>query len=894
MSHDVEIITYGGGDLLRMIFNAIAMLFYGDSENSSFVRPLCLISSTIGCSWAISRCFFQAYVDQFLTKFFLPLLAIPSLLLVPQTSIHIIDKLDNKAIKVDHVPFLFAKVAGLTNYWSVELTQAIENVMHTPNDAKYLKTGMIFGADTALDFSRLKINNATLSQNLHHFTQQCIIYDVALGRYSLDQLRKTSDLINFLKEKTSKVRMIPYTDPNSGKSEFVSCINSVDKMSFLLEKEADYYAKNEIFKNLPLAYQTLMTFKKESENKITNQLGKALGNVREVTKDILTVNAFDNAMNRFATERAKDNQRATYQTAGALAGSSLVSLRIVFEALIYASCVFIVPLSLIPGGVKFLGSWVFLNIWIQLWPPLYAILNYITLICAEKYFSSILRGSDGFSIFTSAGFQELALDTAAIGGYLSLSVPVLSFYLLQNIQSLVHLAPSMLTPTHSASQAAGAELSSGNYSFANTSMGQMSFENLTGFQQNSAATLSTGFFTDNYGTHQVKYGQDHITVNQDPSHLNTSISTAEAYSHSLQNAKQQAQTQVESSSQLYTETRGAAIRSAADLLQHVASSETYTSGYSNSETLATQESANWITNSAESWGTQHGMNTRESLEYFASLSAGWPIFVSAQAGHSGNSGVVSDEGRQSALNIVNSSDFQEHFQKVTNFAQSEALNSMTDEGKRFVENYAISQENLKSAQQQGSESFSLLNQISENLNYIESHSNTVSKNLNTEFANWLHEKGNLRVLFDKERSEELEFLRDQFIEEKCQMVIPTLKNFQPPNSSFTASSNIENNFSHNKENLSRQASEQGLNFGMVQEGEKIYQKYEDQKDIISNKFSEQDRFLGISQLNIKQAFETENEKLMLDRLNAKILENSKEALQKVVNTPSETWAWFDN
>lgn len=27
--HDVEIITYGGGDLLLMVFNAISMLFYG-------------------------------------------------------------------------------------------------------------------------------------------------------------------------------------------------------------------------------------------------------------------------------------------------------------------------------------------------------------------------------------------------------------------------------------------------------------------------------------------------------------------------------------------------------------------------------------------------------------------------------------------------------------------------------------------------------------------------------------------------------------------------------------------------------------------------------------------------------------------------------------------------
>ena len=893
---DVEVITYGGGDLLRMVFNAISMLFYGNEHNNNFVRPLCITTATIGFSWSISRCFFQSYTDAFLTKYFLPLLALPTLLIVPQARIHIIDKLDNKPIVVEHVPLLFAKVAGLSSYWGYEITQAIENVMHTPNDARYSKTGMIFGADTALDFSRLKLNNATLAQNLRHFSQQCIIYDVALGRYTIDQLRKSSDLLNFLKENTSRVRMIPYIDPKTKTTEFLSCIESMDKMGFLFDQEVAYYTKHEILKNLPASYQTLVGFQAKSENRIAEQLAKAThGDENSVTKNIIAVNAFDDAMARFATERARDNQRSIYQTAGSLAGTSLVTLRIILEALIYASFALIVPLSLLPGGLRFISSWVFLNVWIQLWPPLYGILNYITMICAQKYASSVMGGiSNGFSLFTSAGFQDLAFDTAAIGGYLSLSVPILSFYLLQNLQSLVHLAPSMLSPTHAATNTAAAELSSGNYSYANTSLGQNSYDNQTAFQQNVAPTLSSGFFTDNHGTHQVKYGRDQLTANQDVSNLNTSISTADAYSDSLQNSMQNAQTRVDSTNKLFTETMGVAERSGADFIQHLAGSESYSNGYSTSETNAAQESANWITNAAQSWGNQHGLSGRESLEYFAGMGLDASFIFSGRTGHNQNCSVLSDDARQSAENIAKSNDFQEHYQRVLNSSHNESTNNMTDEGRRFAENYAVSTERLKSAQEQYSVSNSELNQIADNLSYVQSHTSTVNTNLNTEFSNWLNDRGALGSLFDRDRVQELDSLRDAFISEKCQSTMGALDRFKDPTSSSSILPSMENEWNELKGKVHQKANDNNLSYGLAQDsGQSVIGTYESQNATVSHKFVAQQQEVNNSHQNLKSGFSDEAQKLGMDRLHVRMKNNGTHAFNHACSD-EVNWSWFDS
>jgi len=868
MSSDIEIITYGGGDLLRGVFNAISMLFYGRSEHANIVQPLCTISAMIGGAWGISKCFFQSYTDAFFTKYFLPLLAVPTLLIVPKADVHIIDRLNDQPIKVNNIPFLFAKIAGLSSDWGYKITNAIELVMHTPNDVMYSKTGMLFAAESSLDFSRLMINNGTLAQNLHQFTQQCIIYDIALGRYSIDDLRKTSDLLGFFKENTSKVRMIPYTNPSTKQTDLLSCQESVDLMSPLFDEEATYYTRHEIFKKMPIAYQALVNFKDSSENRLSGQMAEAvLSEEGSIAKDILVVNAFNDAQARFAVERARDNQRSTYQTAGALAGTTLVTMRIVFEALIYASFALIVPLSLLPGGIRFIGSWIFLNVWIQLWPPLYGIINYITMICAKRYASSIMGGvSDGFSLFTSAGFQDLALDTAALGGFLSLSVPLLSFYLLQNLQSIVHLSGSLLTPAHSSAISAGSELSSGNYSYANANMGQLSYDNQTAFQHNSAPSLSSGFFTDNYGTHQIKYGQEILTVNQDPSHLNTSISTADAYATSLQHAKQHAESRVNTMQESYTKTQAVAERSTADLIQHIASGDSYSDSVSTSDVNSIQESANFIMNTAQSFSQQHGVSVREGLEYSVGICV---------ANGSCSSG--SDEVRTAALNTFGSEDFQKHYQNVFSTIKGESANFMTDEGKRYAESCSSALENLKSSQQQLSDAHSELNQISENLSYVQSHTSSVNTNLNTEFSNWLNEQGALGAIFDRSREQELNSLRDTFIGEKCQSQIPGLTRYQDPSLKISTIPLVDLE-SNTKESIQEMASSAGLHFGQASDSrESVSVQVEGHSAKVSHRLSMQNQKVSGLQQNVKKDYVEESQKSGFRRLNDRTAENIHKA-----------------
>lgn len=897
MSSEVEIITFGGGEYLVKIFTAISMLFYGANEEYSIVRPLCALAASVGGSLALARFVFQPNVELFFSKYLFPMFIIPILFVVPSTKVYIIDKLTENSLAkdavhkpyvVDKVPFLFAKIASFSSSIGYKLTSAIENVMHTPDDVQYCKTGMIFGADTSLDFSKLRLNNGTIAQNIHQFTQQCVIYDIALGRYSIDEMKKTTDLWKFLESRTSNVRMIQYLDPNSkGVSEFLTCKQSIEKMRPFFAKEAEYYSKHTVLKNLPISFRTLIDFKTESQNKVEGQIVQAATDA-DLSTQIITANSFNDAMSRFAKERAITNQRSIYQTTGANAGNGLMMMRIVIEALVYACFPLILPLSLLPFGIKFLHGWIYLNVWIQLWPPLYAILNYIFVIGVKAYAASVMNGSQGYSIFTSSGLQDLYLDTSAIAGYLSFSVPLLSFYLLNNLQSLVHATGSLGSPMQSAASTAAMEHNTGNYSYANTSMGQLSYDNQSAFQHNSSATLSSGSFIDNYGTHSIAYGNEGLTVNQNPSNLNTSIQTAEAYTQQLQKAEQNARSQVETCQSSFTETMGIAERNSADLIQHVANSESYSQGISESKSQNVQESANWIVNAAESWGHNNGISARESLEYFTGLGLDFSLGFSARGGRSNNINALSEDSRASAENLVHSRDFQEHYQNVFNSTRNENSNFATDEGLRYVENYVNSMENLKSNQEQYSNALSHLNQVSENLSYVQSNTSSVNANLNTEFANWLNDKGALSYLFDKNKEGELNALRSNFIEEKCTFDKHELENVNDSISPYSNPHNFEFEWQKMKSGAASNAESIGLKFDSVKQHSESLNNQIDLVQGNTERISTQKYELNAQRKDISHKFDTENSRPLDHIAHEKIAIGLKEFW----NDPT-TFDWFN-
>ena len=72
------------------------------------------------------------------------------------------------------------------------------------------------------------------------------------------------------------------------------------------------------------------------------------------------------------------------ETLGTMAGELLPRMKAVLEAIAYACFLFIIPMALLPFGYQFLLRWVQILLWLQMWAPLYAILNYIMTVAARS------------------------------------------------------------------------------------------------------------------------------------------------------------------------------------------------------------------------------------------------------------------------------------------------------------------------------------------------------------------------------------------------------------------------------------------------------------------------------------------------------------------------------
>ena len=413
--------------------------------------------------------------------------------MIPKTTVHIEDAYTNAPIAVDNVPWLVARSAELISTIGYRITDALETAMHVPNDASYNATGMVFGSETALDMQKYRISNAVLEQNLKKFSKQCVFYDLALDKYSLNELKRTTDLWAFLGANTSKVRMIPYADPldPQRKVTYLNCREAVRTMKPIFDREVSYYAGQDIAKHLPLSFQALTGLQKSQGELISQQLM-----MNQLTSDL--------GGDHFAKSRAYMQQKSAYQVLGSMASNSLVIMRAVLEAIIYSSVVFVIPLSFLPGGFSFISNWLWMMAWIQLWPPFYAITNYIMQVIArgksQAVFAGLSGAEKGLSLFTNGGLADLHENMFAMSGYLAALVPFISYAVVKGgISSFTHLSSSLMAPAQSAASAAASEQATGNYSFANASFGQMSYDNTTSLQRNMAPSLSSGFFTHHQG-----------------------------------------------------------------------------------------------------------------------------------------------------------------------------------------------------------------------------------------------------------------------------------------------------------------------------------------------------------------------------------------------------------
>lgn len=540
----VEIITSGGGQTLYYIFNAIAAITGGDSFMS-----LIKVSLGFAVVWiSFKTAFALPFVDNL--KWFMTYLVLYNAMLLPKETVLITDTFDSTfAATVDNVPLGIAEIGSYTSQIGSGIAKLFDQNFGLPNDLQYSNNGFLFGSKLLNDASKLKINNSELSSNMEQFITECVFYDIAFGKYTVDQLKSADDLWSFLTESNNQSQLRMFTYTTAGNRQYVTCAEGANKISAQWNSEINYQMAYLYRRNF-----STVTSDVAAANYISSYIqsaGNYLMNNSKSSTDIIRQNMMINAMNDssysygssdvsgYSSLIAQSESQSNFQMLARMAEKWVPLFRIVIEAILYGIFPFLFLIFLLPSGHKVFMTYVSAFIWIQSWAPLYAILH-LCMMLGTKLSISFAGGSQNLDNF--ATLNDINGDTAIIAGAAIMFIPLITLKLLpfaqSGLASIGNLTGAILAPASTAASAAAHETSRGNFSAGNSSYDNHNFDNV------SAHKFDTAFSNQNYGGNIQnsdgsisKYtgdGIEHIDTTQMQSNFSHRMESSLSMSNALQ------------------------------------------------------------------------------------------------------------------------------------------------------------------------------------------------------------------------------------------------------------------------------------------------------------------------------------------------------------------------
>ena len=498
----MDVITHGGGEGLSHTFNAIAALFNG---KGSVGCTLIYISG----SFAMAMAVMTLVIKQELlpsVRWFVASLLLMNVLMLPKIDIIIRDRMTNLVRPVANVPFVLGAFAGIASQMGDVLASQLDGIFAPAGDVmKYRSHGVAMASGLLSKSADFSISDPDAAANLKAFVQNCMVFDIAKGKYTLKALLETPDVWAFLKTHASPIRGFPYrVGPNQ--TQIMTCAKSMENDDTQLEKhekDAKHFygpalypgqsreeAMSSLMSNLGLSYQYLTGLSTEASLILRQNMMRNI--IRDALLENNQVHDASAAVTAYATTRAQAQQRTAYQLQGNMASLALSTLKVVVEVLFYGLFPIMVAVSLFPGGLAIIKKYIIALFWIQSWAPLYSILNMVVNLYGKSKSMAALHGG-ALGISSIRPLSEANEWVSAVAGYTMMSVPFLSYGIIHyGAGALSQLSTHFGSIGQSAASHAAEEATTGNYSLANTHFDNHNLSNTTAFKYDTNSLVAAG------------------------------------------------------------------------------------------------------------------------------------------------------------------------------------------------------------------------------------------------------------------------------------------------------------------------------------------------------------------------------------------------------------------
>lgn len=772
----------GGGEYMMNVFNGVAALIGSDSWTSMYRIALTLSGVAVLVS------FMKAHDPKELLKFVAMMVMMSSILLVPKHTVHIIDRANPTGVYlVDNVPVGLAVPARFITSIGTSLTEAYETVFHTPDALIYSKTGMLFGADLVGNVSDILSVDGDLAELMGLYTKNCVIGDILINhKYSFQELMNSRDPYTLIFQKPSPLRGIIVPNGNSAavdangaaQSGFWTCEDMARRVLMpKLNLDATTggktwnYTVKQIFGGRPDANVLYASMLGDSYNfyyqggETASQLMRSSVVMNALKQGISGYSAQSGdtaSLVNLASTSSYNKMRLSWATSSQVAVAFVPILNTILLSLVIALFPIFILLAVIHTLTgRMLFNYIMSIIYLQSWPPMFAILNYAT--------SFYLRGKTGgmdFNLANQASIQQMHSDIGLIAGWLSISIPFIALAIVKGVGPAIAQAGNYLGKAiNSSATATSSQAADGNWSFNNMQTG-----NVSGNKWDTNASFRDGQMTRQLSSGATSTltsnGQEVVDTSGAMSRMAVSIKGSDSMVSSLQQSARHAKATAAASMSAYQSSVNSAWNQASQFSKQYGNSATDStttdSGVSSSQTEGFKKLINATKTRAKNDNISNeeafSKLVSENLDVSSTKGAkaegglSLPVIGGAQGYVDGNTrdtdssqSSVQDRGARhkdarSEASSQTTRDFNEALDMINNSKLSEGTNRHDNQTNSEVEQFGATLNIAKNQYEQYSRSTTESQEYSDMASFAQNNSAQIDRNLDQEFASYVRRK----------------------------------------------------------------------------------------------------------------------------------------------------------
>jgi conjugal transfer mating pair stabilization protein TraG len=660
-----ELYTYWHYEAVVRALNGIVMVMGGDGY-TGLLKSMALVGLIVSTAVGLAK---VSAAEP--GKFFVFLLLGYSVMFVPKVTVSVRDIGSGQGQNVANVPLGIAFFATSTSQIGKYLTDTFDTAF-APVDSNlsFSRSGLGWGASAMATMAQVKPRDQTLAPAMANFVRSCVVPEIVDNPMAYDVLSRSPNIFTALAAdgflNPGRVVYMPIGDAGAG--QYLPCTsgdqyNALTRLRIKIDAEAEAQKvplARLLMKYIPPTSQgtdsQILALADSQLGAASSALLGASGSVKDHLFQAITANLMNESGAELATARgdwgavqlaagaaiANAQSISSYQVLGMIGSEALPRIRNIVEVVLLATFPIIVIMMIVGGerGGTVVSSYAITCLWIQLWAPLYSIVNNLLQPLTISRFKSILSsassgGGGGSSQIYGLSMQNMDTIIAtgyseqAMAGALVMAVPAIAYALVKGGAVAVSGAISPLSaPASGAASSAGAQAGLGNFNLGNTSWGAHSSNTTTGNKFDSAGAITQGRFQTTQGLMSRTYGSGGEAVDAGQMVSNLGAISAQVGASAKQAISTAASTE-HSKGTTATQQYMSGISTAVDNFRRQGTSSGISDGVTTkggvSTASATQQSASSGLSKIESEAKRLGISTEQmaGLTFAAGASAGW-------------------------------------------------------------------------------------------------------------------------------------------------------------------------------------------------------------------------------------------------------------------------------